>query len=160
MATAEQTRDFVSSINLPDEQATETIGAAIAPLVRSGDILRLEGPLGAGKTTLARAVIRALCEVDEAPSPTFTLVETYQAGAFLLWHFDLYRLEQPSDIYELGIEECLEDGAALIEWPDKAGNLLPPGGLGLSIALAGGRRTLHLTADTDWSARLRKAGIV
>lgn len=110
---------------LPDEQATAMLGADIAAALRPGDVLALEGDLGAGKTTLARAIIRALSgdpELD-VPSPTFTLVQSYEARLPVA-HFDLYRLASPSELDELGLQEALE-GVVLIEWPERAGDRLP-----------------------------------
>lgn len=144
---------------LGDEAATAGFGAALAPVMRAGDLVRLEGDLGAGKSTLARALIATLTGVKEAPSPTFTLVETYPAPKFSLWHFDLYRLETPQDIWELGLEEALDGGALLIEWPERAEGLLPQGALTLRLEIAGSGRRLTISGDEVWGARLQKAGI-
>lgn len=142
--------------------ATSRLAARLAPHLRGGDVVGLEGPLGIGKTTLARALIRACLgragRQEEVPSPTFTLVQTYElmAGARVLYHFDLYRLTRPEDAYELAIEEAFADGISLIEWPERLGPLLPHDRL--SIALAPGKRPnarqARLVGHGAWAARL------
>lgn len=105
---------------------TAAIASQIASLLRPEDIILLKGDLGAGKSTFARALIKVLCgEETEVPSPTFTLVQTYEAPAFTLWHFDLYRLKDRQEIYELGIEEAFRYGVSLVEWPERLGALCP-----------------------------------
>ena len=102
------------------------IAQQVATSLEPRDILLLRGDLGVGKSTFARALIKSLCgESTEVPSPTFTLVQTYEAPTFTLWHFDLYRLEAWEDLYELGLEEAFETGVSLIEWPERLGNLSP-----------------------------------
>jgi len=115
------------SMSLPDESATERLGATLAERLRVGDVVGLKGELGAGKTTLARAIIRAAAGDREliVPSPTFTLVEVYETPRGSFWHFDLYRLEAAEQVYELGWEEALAEGIALVEWPERLGKLLP-----------------------------------
>ena len=113
------------SIVLADEVATAAFGAALAHRARPGDVLTLAGPLGAGKTSLARAFIAALGVRDEVPSPTFALVQTYEAASGMVWHFDLYRLASADEVHELGLDEALVDGIVLIEWPERLGALLP-----------------------------------
>jgi len=112
---------------LPDESATEQLGATLAQRLRPGDVVGLTGELGSGKTTLARAILRAAADDPDliVPSPTFTLVEVYETARGTYWHFDLYRLETPQQVYELGWEEALTDGIVLIEWPQRLGDLLP-----------------------------------
>ena len=145
--------------NLPDEAATKALGAALAGVLAAGDVLRLEGPLGAGKSTLARALIEAVTGAKEAPSPTFTLVETYEGPDFALWHFDLYRLEKPEDAWELGLEEALDGAAALVEWPERAEGLLPAGALTVRLEIAGAARRAAIEGNEAWRARLHSAGI-
>lgn len=108
----------------PEE--TAQIAREISGLLSLGDVILLKGDLGTGKSTFARALIQALCgEHTEVPSPTFTLVQTYEAPKFVVWHFDLYRLEHPEEIYELGIEEAYATGVCFIEWPERLGSFLP-----------------------------------
>ena len=115
------------SMSLPDERATDQLGATLAARLRIGDVVGLKGELGAGKTTLARAILRAAAEDARliVPSPTFTLVEVYDTPRGSFWHFDLYRLETPEQVIELGWEEALAEGISIIEWPERLGPLLP-----------------------------------
>ena len=129
---------------LPNEQATEALGATLAVRLRPGDVVGLKGDLGAGKTTLARAIIRAAAADPGliVPSPTFTLVEVYDTPRGSYWHFDLYRLDDPQQVYELGWEEALAEGIVLLEWPERLGPLLPQH-LSVTLELDGdGRRAL------------------
>jgi tRNA threonylcarbamoyladenosine biosynthesis protein TsaE len=114
-------------MSLANEVATESLGATLAMRLRRGDVVGLKGDLGAGKTTLARAIIRAAAEDPDliVPSPTFTLVEVYETPRGTFWHFDLYRLEAPEQVYELGWEEARAEGIVLLEWPERLGPLLP-----------------------------------
>ena len=114
-------------MSLPDERATDQLGATLATRLRIGDVVGLKGELGAGKTTLARAILRAAAEDARliVPSPTFTLVEVYETPRGSFWHFDLYRLETPDQVFELGWEEALAEGISIIEWPERLGPLLP-----------------------------------
>ncbi len=128
---------------LADEGATEALGAALAERLKPGDVVGLKGELGAGKTTLARAILRAAAGDPDlvVPSPTFTLVEVYDTPRGTYWHFDLYRLEAPEQVYELGWEEALAGGIVLIEWPERLGALLPRHlAVNLEVADDGGRR--------------------
>jgi tRNA threonylcarbamoyladenosine biosynthesis protein TsaE len=150
------------TVELPDEAATLALGAALAALVRRGDVIALWGDLGAGKTTLARGLIRALPAVageaaaeEEVPSPTFTLVQVYERRPAPVWHFDLYRLETPEEAWELGIEEAFADAIALIEWPERLAGLLPEGRLDVSLAFANGGRRARLDGGRAWADRLR-----
>ena len=112
---------------LPDETATALLGNDIAAALRPGDVVALRGDLGAGKTVLARAIIRSLAADPEleVPSPTFTVVQAYEAR-FPVAHFDLYRISSSQEIEELGFDEASASGIVLIEWPDRAAELLPP----------------------------------
>lgn len=142
------------TIPLPFEAATRALGARLGRLLRPGDVVALSGPLGAGKTTLARAAIEAATGRAEAPSPTFGLVETYEALGFTLWHFDLYRLEKAEEVWELGLEEALDGGALLIEWPERIAALLPPETLLIRLTSeTEGRRAL-VRGGEEWSARI------
>ncbi len=109
------------------EEQTIEIARDFAKTLTGGEIIALYGDLGMGKSVFARAVIRALCDDPDllVPSPTFSLLQTYEADIAEIWHFDLYRLEQPDDVYELGWEEALSGGIILLEWPERIGNLLP-----------------------------------
>ena len=108
------------SVSLVDEAATARLGAAVAACLQAGEAVCLSGPLGAGKSTLARALVRALTTPDEeVPSPTFTLVQFYEGPGLAVAHFDLYRLSDPDEAYEIGLDEALETGAAVIEWPER-----------------------------------------
>jgi tRNA threonylcarbamoyladenosine biosynthesis protein TsaE len=144
-------------IMLPDEAATGVLAAALAGLARSGDVIGLSGPLGSGKTSFARAFIRARLDAADVPSPTFTLVETYEPeNGPAIWHFDLYRLKTPEEAWELGLEEAYAGGIALIEWPERLGGDLPRERL--DIGLAGGAtegsRVATLIPSTHWADRV------
>ncbi|HEV2548395.1 MAG TPA: tRNA (adenosine(37)-N6)-threonylcarbamoyltransferase complex ATPase subunit type 1 TsaE [Stellaceae bacterium] len=144
-------------LDLPDEAATATLAAHLAARARRGDVLALEGPLGSGKTSFARAFIRAFIGAEEVPSPTFTLVEIYAApGKPPIWHFDLYRLTAPEEAFELGIEEALTDAVSLIEWPERLGDWLPREALRLRLddgPTANARRA-RLVVPASWADRL------
>ena len=115
------------TIALAGDEATARLGRAVAAALRSREAVCLTGPLGAGKSTLARALVRALTTPEEdVPSPTFTLVQFYDAPHFPLAHFDLYRLSDPDEAYEIGLDEALDEGAAVIEWPQRLEGRLPP----------------------------------
>lgn len=146
-------------IDLADEAATALLATRVARAARTGDTIALAGPLGSGKTTFARAFIRAVGNGDEdVPSPTFTLVEIYRfAGRPPIWHFDLYRLDAPDDVYELGIEEAWAEGISLIEWPERIAELLPTDRL--DIALMPGdtpaRRRAIVSGGARWQDLFR-----
>ncbi len=141
---------------LADAIATEAAGAALAPLLRAGDVVALSGDLGAGKTTLARGLLAALGLEEEAPSPSFAIVQSYAPPEVRLpvSHVDLYRLEDAADVEELGLDEALDSGALLIEWPERLGDRLWPSALRLHLAVAadGGRR-LTWERPPSWEAR-------
>jgi tRNA threonylcarbamoyladenosine biosynthesis protein TsaE len=128
---------------LPDEAATERLGGSLARHLRVRDVVALQGGLGAGKTTLARAILRAAAGDPGlvVPSPTFTLVEVYDTSRGPFWHFDLYRLEAPEQVFELGWEEVRAEGIALIEWPERLGPLLPSERLTVTLAIEGEGRS-------------------
>jgi len=146
-------------ITLPDLAATDRLAGALAALARPGDVIGLEGPLGAGKTTFARAFIRALLERDEeVPSPTFTLVQIYEAPKAAVYHFDLYRLDSHDDAWELGIEDAFAEAISLIEWPDRLGPLMPADALHVALrhdpAAAPEARTAALSGGGSWPRRI------
>ncbi len=146
------------TVALADPDATARLAVALAALLRPGDVVALRGDLGTGKTTFARALIRALTGTDEdVPSPTFTLVQTYATAAFEIWHFDLYRLEKPEDAVELGIEDAMAEGVTLIEWPERLGPALPARRLDVRLAYADSEtaRTATLCGTADWPQRLQ-----
>ena len=139
---------------LADPAATEAAGAALAALLRPGDIVTLEGALGAGKTTLVRGLLAALGHVGEVPSPTFAIVQPYDDLALPVWHADLYRLEDPSELDELGLDTVLDDGALVVEWPDRAGPAAFASALALSLdELPDGARRLTAQVPAAWEGR-------
>jgi len=141
---------------LPDLAATVALAQKLAPDLRRGDALALAGPLGAGKTSFARALLRALGINEEVPSPTFTLVQTYATPGFTVSHFDLYRLRSAEELDELGWDDALADGVSVIEWPERAAGRMPVDALTLEFSLAGdGGRTCELRAVGTWQQRLR-----
>lgn len=137
-------------------QTTATLAASLAPYLGKGDVIALNGELGTGKTTFARGLINALASPDEVPSPTFTLVQVYEAPLAPLWHFDLYRINAPEDVYELGIEEALAEGICLIEWPDRLGKLLPRDRLEVQLVfdVEPAVRQVCLIGHGAWAVRL------
>jgi len=149
-------------INLPTLDATKDLAARIAKCLRVGDIVALKGPLGAGKTTLARYIIQGLGWMEsEIPSPTFTLAQEYDFSKFTLWHFDMYRLEAPEDALEIGVEEAFATGVSLIEWPERLGGYLPLQRLDVTLSFrndAGrddeGARQVELNVESAWADRV------
>lgn len=140
---------------IADAQGLERLGAAIAVRLRIGEAVCLWGPLGAGKSTLARGLIRALTSPDEeAPSPTFTLVQSYE-GRLPIAHFDLYRLKRAEEAFELGLDEALDLGAAAIEWPERLDGALPADRLDVEIAIPddGQGRLVRLVGHGAWAGR-------
>ena len=140
--------------DLPDLAATEALAARLASLLRPGDAVLLEGPLGAGKSALARAVLRAATgdACLEVPSPTFTLVQSYDLPAGAAHHFDLYRLSGPAGMAELGWDEARE-GIVLVEWPERLGPLTPPDALHIRLTQGAAEEARHAVLS-GWDARL------
>jgi tRNA threonylcarbamoyladenosine biosynthesis protein TsaE len=144
------------TLTLPDAAATEALAARLAARARRGDSLLLEGPLGAGKSTFARAFLRAAAGDPglEVPSPTFTLVQSYDLPIGPACHFDLWRLDGPGDLAELGWDEARE-GIVLVEWPDRLGALRPDDALTVALAPGAGDDARVATL-TGWPGRLEK----
>ena len=143
-------------ILLDGPEATEQIGASIGRLLRVGDAVALYGDLGAGKTTLARGLVRALGFEGEVASPTFPIVQLYEPPEtrLPLWHVDLYRIEEESDLQELALDEAKRDGALVIEWPERLGACLWPDALRLRLEPAGeGGRALTADVPPAWGGR-------
>nr|WP_220129947.1 tRNA (adenosine(37)-N6)-threonylcarbamoyltransferase complex ATPase subunit type 1 TsaE [Sphingomonas chungangi] len=141
---------------MPDAAATEEVGRQLGNLLKPGDVVALFGDLGAGKTSLARGALAALGLAEEAPSPTFAIVQPYTPPEVSLpvAHVDLYRIDDPDDTQELGLDEMLEEGALLVEWPERLGEALWPQALRLTLEPdhSGGRR-LTWAAPAAWEAR-------
>lgn len=141
--------------DLPTLEATAALAQRIATHLKAGDVIALHGGLGVGKTTFARALISQLMGAEtEVPSPTYTIVQTYSGPHYPIYHFDLYRLEHPDEVLELGWDET-QDGVALIEWPQNAGRNLPKWRLDLILNPAPKTRTATLEPQgEDWQTRL------
>ena len=115
------------------ENDTAELAKKFAKIAKKGDVFALYGTLGMGKSVFARAFIQSLCDVDDVPSPTFTLLQTYSSSKGEIYHFDLYRLKHPDEVFELGFEDALHSGISLIEWPENAGRWLPKKVIKISI---------------------------
>lgn len=125
----------IQELRLANAAATDRLAAAVAALARPGDVILLKGDLGTGKTHFARGFIAARAgRALDVPSPTFTLVQTYELPGGAVWHFDLYRLERPRDAAELGIDEAFADGISLVEWPDRLGAEIPADRLEIALS--------------------------
>lgn len=144
---------------LPDPEAAAALGARLAAVLERGDALLLSGELGAGKTTLARGLIAAWTGDPEAaaPSPTYTLVQTYEGERGELAHLDLYRLEDPAELEEIGLSELLARGVCAIEWPERLGGLMPASRIALRLEPAGEGRRARLDAFGAVARRLEGA---
>ena len=155
-------KDPSRQLHLRGEAGTAALARRLAPVLRRGDVVALWGDLGSGKTSFARALITALppsdptAEPEPVPSPTFTLVQIYERQPAPVWHFDLYRIEDPEEVLELGLEEALAEAVSLIEWPDRLGPLLPADRLDLRFAFgaAESEREVELRGHGGWEARL------
>ncbi|MGD0193015.1 MAG: tRNA (adenosine(37)-N6)-threonylcarbamoyltransferase complex ATPase subunit type 1 TsaE [Rhizomicrobium sp.] len=142
---------FATTQILADLNATAALAKRIAYALKPGDTVALEGDLGAGKTALARAILRALGITEAVPSPTFTLVQEYPTDRFTVRHYDLYRIEDPSELTELALDEALSEGAALIEWPDRM-RALPEGSLRVRLETVGeGVRRAVISGPARWA---------
>ncbi|MEQ8746651.1 tRNA (adenosine(37)-N6)-threonylcarbamoyltransferase complex ATPase subunit type 1 TsaE [Pyruvatibacter sp.] len=158
-----ETAEFV----MADEAATQALGARLAALLEPGEIIALAGDLGAGKSTLARGLIRALGVTGEIPSPTFTLIQQYDTPYLMVAHVDLYRIEDDSEIEELGLEDALDYGALVVEWPARLGRAFDAsrvkGRLDIVLTLddadadpTSEKRKLTMTGHGAWAAKLKR----
>ena len=141
-------------LDLASPEATDALAGRLADVLAPGDVVLLDGEIGAGKTHFARALIRAMqaragAPAEDIPSPTFTLVQTYEAGEIEVWHADLYRLTDPQEVEELGLTTAFETAVCLVEWPDRLGPLEPSGAL---------RLRLNIPPGADDSRRLVATG--
>lgn len=166
LETGSSTDRLLQNRLLANEAETAAFAGKLAAIVQAGDVIALRGDLGAGKTALARAFVRAYGRHDEeVPSPTFTLVQVYEPSeptAPPVWHFDLFRVDSPEDALELGIEDAFASAVTLIEWPERLGALLPARRLELGLAAGGDseKRKLCIRGSEAWGARLRQVGLV
>lgn len=146
------------SLTLSSEDETARLARSLAPHLQGGDIILLEGSIGAGKSFFARALILSLLETPEdIPSPTFTLVQTYDAPKFEVWHCDLYRLTSPYEAQELGLEDAFDTALCLVEWPDRLGDLAPKDALLLTLEATDTPQIRHATlsaTSAHWCAIL------
>lgn len=149
-----------STLHIENEAAMEAAAARLAPLLKKGDVVCLQGDLGAGKTVFARALVNALSPTaEEVPSPTFTLAQVYELPQLTLWHFDLYRIEKQEDIRELGWDEARRGGVCVVEWPERLGSFLPKDRLEISLSFikeSEQARLLTFMPFGAWEARLQK----
>ena len=140
-----------------NQAGMEALARTLASMAKPRDVILLYGDLGMGKTVFSRAFVQSLTSPDEdVPSPTFTLVQLYDTDKGTIWHFDLYRLKQPDEVYELGFEEALSDGISLIEWPERAERLYPRNRLEIRITAGDtpDERRVALIPHGDWNERL------
>lgn len=149
------------TIVLPHETDTQDLAIRLAGLLVPGDVLLLSGPIGAGKSTLARALIRARLgnPDEEVPSPTFTLVQTYEHPRGDIWHCDLYRLSHPDEAFELGLDEAFDTAICLIEWPDRLGDLQPDTALCIEMAAGIDGHSAQLSGPVAWRDRLERGPV-
>ena len=140
---------------LADAAATDAAGRALAPYLRAGDVIALSGDLGAGKTSFARGILAGLGLLEEAPSPSFALVIPYAPPDVRLpvWHVDLYRLDDPEEVEQLGLDDALIDSALIIEWPERMRARLWPKALRLHFEVIEGGRRLTVAAPPSWETR-------
>ena len=146
------------TIHLPDADATAALAAQLGPKLSMGDVILLNGPVGAGKTHFARALIQSiLTQAEDVPSPTFTLVQTYDTTQGQLWHSDLYRISSDIEIDELGLLEAFETAICLVEWPDRLGPVRPETALTIDLVAVDDARDAHLSwTDDRWASMLEQ----
>ena len=139
---------------LTNEAETMKVGGRLAAVLRRGDVVTLSGPLSAGKTTLVRGLLSALGHVGEVPSPSFAIVQPYETLDLPVWHVDLYRIDDPSELAELGLDDAGDEGALVVEWPEHAGSSAWPNALALSLEpVAEGSRALTAKVPEAWEGR-------
>jgi tRNA threonylcarbamoyladenosine biosynthesis protein TsaE len=143
-----------------EEADTTRLAGIVARAAVPGDVIALSGDLGSGKTAFARGFIRALtAPAEEVPSPTFTLVQTYSANGRTIYHFDFYRIDDPEEAWEIGLEEAFAGGITLIEWPERLGSLLPADRLDIHLEIPSGaaatERRVTFSSGPSWSKRLK-----
>jgi tRNA threonylcarbamoyladenosine biosynthesis protein TsaE len=137
------------------QDATRRLADDFARHLKPGDVLLLEGQIGAGKSTFARALIQSrLGRAEDVPSPTFTIVQTYPDGAGDIWHCDLYRLTSPEEAWELGLDDAFENAICLIEWPDRLGQDCPAKALTLTFSAGDSTHSVVACGSHDWAQRL------
>jgi tRNA threonylcarbamoyl adenosine modification protein YjeE len=148
---------FYNALTFRSEAETRAFGGKVADLLRIGDVVTLGGELGVGKTVFARGVIQRFLPKEEVPSPTFTLIQTYETPAFAISHVDLYRVKERGELRELGLEEALERGVLLIEWPDRMGELLPRDRLDVMLSGDGeeNERLVQVVSRGNWVERIK-----
>jgi tRNA threonylcarbamoyladenosine biosynthesis protein TsaE len=148
---------YLVQLTLKGTAQTERVAGVVASALQKGDFIALAGALGAGKTTLARGLIQSLVPNEEVPSPTFTLVQAYDAPGFRIAHADLYRLMSEREVVELGFDEALDVGVLLVEWPDRMGRLMPSDRLDIILEVDDGveERRAKLIGRGSWAQRLR-----
>ncbi|MDG1997385.1 MAG: tRNA (adenosine(37)-N6)-threonylcarbamoyltransferase complex ATPase subunit type 1 TsaE [Emcibacteraceae bacterium] len=152
----------IKELYFKDLNASKAFAAKLASHLEIGDIITFEGNLGAGKTEFCRAIIHSLGFNEDVPSPTFSLLQTYEPAlddldSVSIWHLDLYRLEKPEDVFELGIEDGFDTAITLIEWPDKMGHYLPEGHLKIKLMMGDdeGQRKITIDGNNYWKMRLK-----
>lgn len=147
---ADRIEGFTGSFALPDLAATNALAARIAAGLEAGACVALRGDLGAGKTTLARAILRVLGVSENVPSPTFNLIQTYETARGAVYHFDLYRIEEVGELEELGFDEARDQGIVLVEWPERAEKYLPNDALNVALR-ADGERVAAVSGPASWT---------
>ena len=149
----------MKQVRLTDLSQTKKLAESLAKLLKTGDVIALYGTLGVGKTAFTRFLVQSFCgKKEEVPSPTFTLLQTYETDDFPIYHFDLYRLKKQDEVLELGIEDAFYDGVSLIEWPEKMGGYLPKKKiLKIEIECQDEVRTFTFSSENPkWNERLEK----
>jgi tRNA threonylcarbamoyl adenosine modification protein YjeE len=157
-AMGESAHDFLT-IAVENERGTERLAEKLAQVLAVGDVVLLDGTLGAGKTAFCRALVRAVLDDADAivASPTFTFSQIYSAPSLTVTHFDLYRMGEAEEVYDLGWDDALDEGATLVEWPDRLGSLQPPSALSIALELdrdSETSRTFRFRGSGAWAERL------